>query len=816
VSNLDVAFSTAIASGRMILVLGDLAGGQFFADGAGPVTLGELKSRLLKLAGLGHVNDARTSLAEALTFARAENAQGTNELIRTHLSTEGRAETPLWRLLTGPFERIYDLAGQGGYGNLLAGDALKKVGIVSEETPLEHDEKRNQVIGLCGDYATPDSVSFSARADRTPAGDAWYGQLCADLAMRPTLVVCSQAHDELLDFLAARPGVEFDGLRGPAFWVSDLQDDVLARRLGQLGITPIETTSGDFSTGYLSPGRQEVVSGHKSLARLRVAENRLVGATDMSRILRESHSSDWNFLRGHDPHWGDVIDRRLVRFKLISRIRRDANLEAGSRNKVLLTGRAGSGKTAALMQLAVEYHAQGHRVYWIDREANLSVSAIIDAVTEAAPDVVMVDNLDLFGERTDEAARKFNRNGKTLVIGTVRTTQFWAVTNRAGYELVSADEPLTDHDLEGLAKALETAGLLGSLIGVNPKQARVDSLRAMCERDLLAALIQVVTGVPFDERIESEYAQLNASEQWAYSLICFASAKIFESPWLPTDHLLQMMGGDPPYHQHMTSLQGLIDCSLVTVSQEGLRPRHRAIADAVVRGLGAEKEYLASVVHQMLAFYARYGASRLPASHPNRRRLISLLSHTLMRDLSLPIDSVRALYESVQPHLMEDKHFWLQRGAYEVERGDLDLADSYLESARACSGGETDYKITTEWGLMRLVKARRSPSDAQVQERAYLALSALREVALREGKSSPHTFTVIVRDGTLWLNAKPVLSQVRREDAISYIKEACGVGAKVCKDNREVMKIIAKHEPMLKELSIGSVAEESKKPPFPL
>jgi hypothetical protein len=160
-----------------------------------------------------------------------------------------------------------------------------------------------------------------------------------------------------------------------------------------------------------------------------------------------------------------------------------------------------------------------------------------------------------------------------------------------------------------------------------------------------------------------------------------------------------MMGGKPPFTHHLLSVQNLLDKGLIASSPEGLRPRHRAIADAVVRSLQTNKELMTTIVGTMLNFYARQGGSSLLASHPSRRRLVSLLSHTLMRDLSLPAEAVRGLYADVQPNLKEDRHFWLQRGAYEVESGDLDLADTYLESARACVGGESDYKITTEWGF---------------------------------------------------------------------------------------------------------------------
>ena len=814
-SESSVDFAKQLSSGTMVLILGDLASSGLFEE-PGPATLEETKVRLLSVAGLSNASPARTSLSESLAFARETDSARAGKALRTSLSNGGKLSPQLWRILSGPFERIYDLGGQGGYAHLLSDDAKSKLHIVDDnELPLMADSK-NQIVSLAGSFNAPESLDFVGRGHSDPARQAWYRQFCTDLAVRPVLVVCGQAHDELWALLSARPGAEMEELRTPGFWVSDTEDDLVHVRLKKLGMSSLETPVRMFASNALAAGRQDVIQGHKELARRRLQDHRLVGATDVSVLIRGKGGATWDFLRGYDPQWDDVLSRRMPRLHLASKARSAAVLDDEQRNIVLLKGRAGSGKTATIMRLAVEYEALGNRVVWIDREANRSVSEIIDSVAAAGPDIVLIDNVDLFGERTDEALRKFNRNGKSLVIATIRTTQIWTITNPGLYKVLSADAPLTDEDLNVLLKSLETAGLLGKLVGVRPREARVEHLRRMCERDLLAALIEVVTGVPFDERVASEFEQLDDIQKTAYSIICFASAKVFESPWLPEEHLLQMMGDAPTYGRHLQSVRDLLRASLVVKSQVGLRPRHRAIADAVIRGASVDKDYLADIVERMLYFYASSGSDQLPSSHPNRRRLISLLSHTLMRDSGLPKARVRAIYGSVQQYLAEDKHFWLQRGAYEVECGDLDLADSYLESARACFGGQDDYKITTEWGLMRLSKASMDPANPSLQERAFLALSALRDVALIKGRNSPHTFVVMVREGIRWLSVEESLGNVKRLEAVSMVRTACDVGEKVCSDNREVVKTIANHRTDLEALRGPSDSGSGTVPAFPL
>ncbi|MEV5818057.1 AAA family ATPase [Micromonospora haikouensis] len=482
---------------------------------------------------------------------------------------------------------------------------------------------------------------------------------------------------------------------------------------------------------------------------------------------------------------------------------RSVKLEKGRRNAVLLKGLSGSGKTALLMRLAYELETRGLIVAWIDRAASNRISEIVRQVEELAPDVILIDDLDIFGDSSASLVRRLNRNGQSAVVASVRTTRIWAIDTPSSMASVDGDSNLTDHDLKGLLSKLEEAGLLGELLRTSESE-RVDRLRDLSRRDLLAALIQVVTGQPFEQRVQSEYGQLQPAEQNAYSLVCFGASRVYEALYLPEQDLLQMLAPASLYGDSLAHISKLVESRLIVRDEMGLRVRHRAIADAVVRSLSNSR--VAEMVGIMLFFYAGRAAHIRDASHPDRRQLIHLLSHSHMVDLKLEPKLVRPIYEKVQALLAKDFHFWLQRGAYEVERGDLDLADSYLESARACDGGDRDFKVITEWGFMRLSKARRNADDRSVQSKAIVAVGELERIVRREGARSPHTFTILVRHGTEWLRESRVLGDAERRKLALRIQDVLHLGMEVVRDNRDFRR--AANEMKVKIEALASGGEE--------
>jgi len=748
----------------------------------------------------GAPTTAEVQVAEAYAAAARRDTDAVSRLIVQTLQIDPAYTETCRRILLGPWDRIYDLTG-APLANLVSDQVKRRQIVFSDATQVFHPEAAaTQVIQFLGSATNAAAMQFELpNGGGIGPRDLWFRQFCADLVSRPVIVITRDSQGEIWTYLRGRVVDQSTEVSSPGFYLTADLTDTDKLRCSNCNLVPFVAGAGRISELF-GASMDAVANGHRSIANLRQHNATESGAQLVSRHLRDAQPASWDFLRGYDPRWADIKSDRIVRLSRMTALWKDLVLTEGTRNIVLVKGRAGSGKTALLMRLGYELQAKGYTPVWIDRSETERFGAILDRVEALGPDVVLVDDLDIFGESSGSFVRKLNRNGKVLVVASARTTRTPTIALPEHAKTVDGDVDLSDADLIGLVRKLNDAGFLGILKGVRPDSARVDRLRELSHRDLLAALIEVVDGQPFEERIRSEYKQLSEELQNAYALICFGASCVYETIHMPETDMLQMITPVPPYGRSAALIGALVASGLILRETQGLRVRHRAIADVVAKAI--PKQRVEQIVRSMLIFYAGRAAGIRDGSHPDRRQMIHLLNHNLMgRKLNLSRAAVRSIYEDVQPLLSEDFHFWLQRGAYEVEKGDLDLADKYLLSARGCIGGTQDYKVTTEWGLMRLKKAIAHPGDDDMQRRAFDALAALEEVARREGEISPHTFTVIVRHGVKWLQSESCLGDAERTNVLTRIQDIFELGLRVCMDNPEFRRVSREVRKPLVELA---------------
>lgn len=799
----ESSFRQVLSTGRTVLVLGDRAVDES-TPGHSSTVLASLRSLMLSRAGLESVTSSQ------LTLEQLQNVLGTvvgrrgPSMIRAELMKPPPVEANLSRLLLGPWQRIYDLSGAN-----LSDSGVVQSCVIDATIEAGFDTRVTQLIQMCGspttaDYSIPTGMTNSAR-------DVWFRQFCADVVSNPVVVVAAASHLELWSLLAVRRGLEGE-LAGTALLVSeDISPIDIVMCKAHL-LVPVKMGIEEFGSLYLDETSTHMRDGRRRLARARRETTGASGPRLVSSLIDASAvDQGWRFLRGYDPLWTDISGGRIARFSRIRHVWNKLKLDDDKRNTVLVKGRAGSGKTAALMRLGHELQGKGLTVVWIDRSVNMRIAEIVDRVIELEPHVVLIDDVEIFGDASQSLVRRLCRNGKSAVVATVRRTQIWAVQEDMFDEVVDGHAPLTDSDLRLLIKRLEQAGLLGSLTGVQPDEARVDQLSRLCQRDLLSALIEIVTGEQFETRVQSEVNQLSPIEREVYIAICL-SENIYERYSFPENDLLQTVGKSSNFGLFANAVENLIaDRKLAVRMDGGLLARHRAIADAVVKSVPAQE--IASFVTRMLSLYASRAAGIRDQSNPDRRSMVYLLSHTRMRRLKLSPASVRDVYKSVQSLLKADFHFWLQRGSFEVEHGDLDLAESYLASARGCEGGGVDRLVTTEWGFMRFRKAIRSPGSDELCVKAMEALSQLMNVARTAGSSSPHTFTVIIRHGTDWLSSAQSLGDADKLRVAGDINAAMELAKLVCAGSHEIRRATEAARPGI-EIILGLRSAPSPKYPL--
>ncbi|PYC70040.1 hypothetical protein C7C46_27700 [Streptomyces tateyamensis] len=357
---------------------------------------------------------------------------------------------------------------------------------------------------------------------------------------------------------------------------------------------------------------------------------------------------------GRDPTWGDIKDRKITaQLSLVdavaSRIRPSAE---GRMPVVLVKGGAGSGKTTALMQLAYQLHRKGSHVGWVDRAANLTSGAVTAQTRQQNLEAVFVDDVNMFTRSASDLMRNLNDDGNRLVVAAIRTTRQSEIPAGFPAEVIDFDRELTDGDLKNLVKALGKNALIGHLKQYRSMQAKVERLRALSEKGLLAAMIEAVTGSTLREKVASEYEDLGKYDQayrWAYAAVCIVNSDdIFRQIGISSTGLLEVISNpDSPGQSHRAAIKGLQEMGLLVAMPGGLlRCRQRTIADTVVHTVLTKRlTELETVMTKLLVSYAERACHIHDDQHSDRRAMIRLLSHNVMRDFGMPNEAARRTYQ---------------------------------------------------------------------------------------------------------------------------------------------------------------------------
>ncbi|MFF9479083.1 hypothetical protein [Streptomyces sp. NPDC014733] len=794
-----------IGTGRTVLVAVSGVRG-----GAGPIDTDELTRRLTQDV-YGQLLDPAPTTAEIWNTALSElGPSAVGRHVDQLRCAEQESATSVLRVLQAPWRRIYDFTASDTFSSLLERDPGTAETSTFVNALVQKPAVGNatvEAVAMHGTPTAPDALDFSAPADDGFSPRAlWFRKLKAELLTHPTVfMAASPSSRSLWNAIALTQPQDGTG-HSPRFLVSGPGTAADRARIRQAGLTHIQLPPHEFAVEKLRPGLEILQQGKRRLAEIRNGARRRSGIKTVSSLVDNAPKGSVEFLKGQDPTWGDVKDGIAVKLSITDRIRAAAQPAADGKYRIVLVeGRAGSGKTTALMQYAHELLQAGRSVAWIDREATDPLPNLKAQALRMSADAIFVDDVDIFGSLSASLLRELGNGGRTLIVAAIRTTRSDELDVTFRSQRVSADEPLNDEDLGRIVDVLHRHGLPGVLKRQKFRPEKIDKLRELCDRNLLAAMIQVVTGKRFEDKVASEYHQLDAEQVAVYATVCvFESTIVFKKRGIELDDLLQIVSGrGAPKPSMSRAINRLIDRRILTLGPDGtVRCRQRTIADTVVETvLKKNPGGLAGVIEYLLRFYAQYAADIRDNDNPYRRILIRLLSHSLMVSLRLRPPQVRDIYSTVHELLRDNFHYWLQRGEYELERGDLGIAENHLETAHGCEGGASDHFVLTAWSAIRLRRSTESPADGFLRDRAQEAIDVLEGVTKRHGGASPHSFSVVARRGTEWVEAcEQSFSASRVEDFLRKILEVVDVGRRVCKDNHEFMRIADEFGPKVNRL----------------
>ena len=512
-------------------------------------------------------------------------------------------------------------------------------------------------------------------------------------------------------------------------------------------------TAEQFSQEVLSQVSGESDQGLQLVFGRRRAREPVTEIPHVAELSSQSIGQKNEVLLGSEPVWRDLQENRAIERKIDHEVWNTASRlysEAGTR-VLLITGTAGSGKSTSLMRLALRFAAKGSNMRWIDKSTDISPHAIRSACSPSGdndPIVLAIDDADNYGKELSALVKELTELPKvSLVILAIRSGRVDSVLNTPLLEGDNSHEismpPLSDSDIDALIEVLDRENRLGVLKGRNRAERR-RAFEREAGRQLLVAMIQATSGAKFQEKAYEEFFELDPISQRVYGLVTVASSLRF---YLLRNEIVIATGDFS--NEALSTLGTLIRRNVITcdpAEEDAVRARHRVIAD-IVRDRLTENGQLGEIISGLAYVAATQVRPGMSRNRRPKRLLTRLLNHdSLQRDLGL--EGAREIYDSIENIVDWDFHFWLQRGSLEVEFGQLDLAENFLNQASSLA--PDDPFVETECAYMKFKLAQDNPRRQDAQDLIKEAVRNLTDAIRQRGNRDPYPYHVLGSQGLAW------------------------------------------------------------------
>ena len=559
--------------------------------------------------------------------------------------------------------------------------------------------------------------------------------------------------------------------------------------LSRYNIVWLPMTAGEFYDSVLVGMNEERHIGNRLLAQ---GGHNAGGSTDhFSRVsdLAEASKTTEEYLLGAEPTWADVSDGRVAQrdcfdelWNKVKAIRADAT----HRHLLIVTGTAGTGKSSALMSTAMHLEADGVAVAWLDATSQFSryefKKALANGPTFGA---LFIDDADTYDARLPSmVVDALETNARLLVVCEMRSTKVDRVVYKQ--ELVDIEHleytipPLGDGDIDTILDVLDNEHRLGLLKGKSRNDRR-QIFQKLAGRQLLVAMHIATHGKDFEDKAKEELNEMTKSEQFVYGLICIASAHRFS--------LRQEDIGIACADDGTAWLQSLNKLNrrkiILPQNNDRFRARHRMIAQFVYDSL-----VQAGKLHDILRGLVLIGTTKTTKfsgrNSQYSRLLRTFINHNLMKR-GVDVMQARQIYSDFEDALSWNYHFWLHRGALELETGSLDRAENFLNQAKSIN--ETDIFVDNELAYLDFKKANLSPSDRGSPALVENAITTLNNIVRYRSDQIPHAYHIMGQQGLLWVESG-INDPDKKREFLEYLSKKVLIA--VQKEPNEMMKALHK------------------------
>jgi len=572
-----------------------------------------------------------------------------------------------------------------------------------------------QYVHLNGTLADlPRNVTFSVTqyAERLARPEPWYIRFNGELLSHSCVFIGTQLDEtpfwQHLQLRKMRGSREMAELRPRSYLVIPSLDLPRQALLEEYNVLWLPMIAEEFVDRVLAKLNDSARKGLQHIDALSAASAAATKSLSEVSKLAVNPNEQSNFLLGQEPIWADIQSGRAIARSCDAdfwKIVRD-RLSSAPPGIVVITGTAGSGKSTSLMRLSLRLAADGIHVGYLNRETDLSPRDIrLEMRKKDAPSVIVIDDADLFGTELAPLAKELALgNGSPLVMVGIRSGR----VDRVMPPAVVADVPikeivmpgLEDTDIDDLLDILNRENRLGLLKGMK-REEQCAAFREVANRQLLVAMIKATSGKWLEEKCIDELTDLDPETARIYALIAVASS--FGFGLLRDETMIALNDYGNTVLNELNQLLGRH--IVIERNDRAVWARHRVIAE-IIREELQKNGQMKSVVSGLALVAATKVTDRMTRSERPYRILRSVINHEFLKR-NIGTEGAQNLYGFLEPLLNWDFQFWLQRGALEVEVGDLALAEHFLNQARSLN--PDDPYVLNEWAYLLFAKALQNP-----------------------------------------------------------------------------------------------------------
>lgn len=743
----------------------------------------KLRELLWDLCFPGKPFSAQSSLPDLYSFAQIRQSNQMSGLLRSSLTVQEESIPDFYRAIFSlPWYRCFTLnidnvatAVSARYTLPRPTVAVSATAIGGTGTTSNDAATRLEVIHLNGTLEDlPDNVTFSPMqyAERLSRPDPWYVAFVANLLSHSIVFMGTTLEESPLwqhiEMRKMRGGRKMQELRPRSYLIIPDLDPAKQALLTEFNVMWVPATAEQFSSEILPELQEAAARGITGLLRNRGARGEKLRLPHVSELANSPLQAS-EFLLGTEPIWADIQAGRAIERdhdqSLWAKI--EAALAQDVPGVVVVSGTAGAGKSTALMRAALHLTAEGKHVGWLDKDSDYSPREIrISLRAPDAPEIIAIDDADLFGQELANLVREIAASEKNpLIITAIRAGKIDRVLSPIALghtPLVESVVPhLSDGDIGALIDVLDRENRLGKLKGKSRAEQEA-MFRVLAGRQLLVAMLSATSGEPFKEKPIQELNDLSSEGRQVYALIAVASAFRFH---ISRDEII-MASGDRS-NAALNALEALTRRHIVTTAPDGsLKARHRVISDLILDELQRTGE-LSGVIEGLSFVAATKVTPELRRNARPWRMLRSLLNHEFLARAIYP-DPARNLYSGLEQLLSWDYHYWLQRGSLEVEFGSVALAENFLSQARGLT--PDDPKVETEWAYLLFRKALESPIAPESSKFVQEAVEILNDLIDRPGQADSYPYHVLGSQGLSWARRSPA----SRQDKQRFLAQVLG------------------------------------------